>query len=124
MRGLSADPTRSSKTTMSDDEIGRDWKVKHDEAWRRMRAEKWRAKQVDPSAKAAVFAAAYGGAGLKAAEAEDRAIRALDEKLAANYKEEEELPEKKYTCEADKPEGTRDVEKFLKEQQQKLWTGE
>jgi len=27
-------------------------------------------------------------------------------------------------CEADKPEGTRDVEKFLKEQQDKLWRGE
>lgn len=28
------------------------------------------------------------------------------------------------TCEADKPEGTRDVDKFLKEQQEKLWRGE
>ena len=30
-------------------------------------------------------------------------------------------PEKQYECEADKPEGTRDVDKFLKEQQDKLW---
>lgn len=29
-----------------------------------------------------------------------------------------------YTCEADKPEGTRDPDKFLKEQQDKLWRGE
>ena len=30
----------------------------------------------------------------------------------------------KPTCEADKPEGTRDVDKFLKEQQDKLWRGD
>lgn len=31
------------------------------------------------------------------------------------------VPESEYKCEADKPEGTRDVDKFLKEQQNKLW---
>jgi hypothetical protein len=30
-------------------------------------------------------------------------------------------PLPKLTCEADKPEGTRDVDKYLKEQQDKLW---
>jgi len=37
---------------------------------------------------------------------------------------EPEKPKAEPTCEADKPEGTRDVDKFLKEQQEKLWRGD
>jgi hypothetical protein len=36
----------------------------------------------------------------------------------------EDPPANEYACEADKPEGTRDPDKFLKEQQDKLWRGE
>ncbi len=32
-----------------------------------------------------------------------------------------EIPPQEYACEADKPEGTRDVDQFLREQQNKLW---
>lgn len=42
----------------------------------------------------------------------------------SDYDPVEDLQKPEPKCEADKPEGTRDVEKFLKEQQNKLWRDE
>lgn len=46
------------------------------------------------------------------------------EKLEESVFKESALDEPIFTCETDKPEGTRDVDKFLKEQQDRLWRGE
>jgi hypothetical protein len=44
-----------------------------------------------------------------------RGVRMID------FANEVSTPSKEPRCEADKPIGTRDVEKFLREQQDKLW---
>lgn len=53
--------------------------------------------------------------------------RMMSTKVEQDQKSQDSAPptvkEPTYSCEADKPVGTRDVEKFLREQQAKLWNG-